>query len=317
MKASMRNDKGSCNHNDRSFSKEKAEHLNKGNVYVFVMENDEWKKVEPGHYELEKREKERYKELFGKHFDSVNQRYREQGHGEKVKTLEQHRKGKHAPIETIFQIGKEGEWKDPKTLITAVDNTLNQMKKTLGNNLEILSMSLHCDEKSIHIHVRWMIMAHDKDGNLVPDKENGLAEAGIELPSPDKKKSKYNNRIIRFTDTMREYWYDEADKVLQPYDKKINRETDPKNRSRRNKKVQEYRAEELGSKIIELEQKYTNLRKNILNKKIELVELIDDYKEALNQATNDYERYRTQKQYTKRLENEIKIIDDFLEKDDF
>lgn len=280
MKASFRNAKGSCNHNDRSFKTEDADHLKEnGQVYAYVMENGKFKQVATGHYLLEYAEKERYKELVGEHFKNVNARYREQGHPEKCRTLRQHWKGKHAPIESIFQIGKEGEFNDVQALRRAVIQTLSQMKKKLGNNIEILSMSIHCEETSVHIHVRWMILAHDKDGNLMPDKENGLCEAGIELPDQTKTKDRDNNRMVNFTDISRNIWYDEVDKVLEPYGIKIDRETDPKNRSRRNKKVQEYRAEQLGKKVIELENRVETLendKKQLVKRIQELTEVKED-----------------------------------------
>lgn len=295
MKASLRNDKGSCNHNDRSFNTDKAEHLKEGSVYVYSMGSDgQWESCPTGHYELDRREKQRYKHLFGQHFDNVNARYREQGHGEKVKSLEHHRKGRYAPIETIFQIGKEGEWQDPNSLLSAVNNTLGKMKQRLGDNMELLSIAIHCDEQSIHVHARWVIVAHDKNGLLVPDKENGLKEANVELPEPDKKSSRDNNRMVAFTDYSRNLWYDEVDKLLAPYEMTIDRETDPKNRSRRNKRVQEHRAEELGRKVEELENELLDMEHKFkrfkVNLKVEFEELIKDFKSAIKQVTNDYDR---------------------------
>lgn len=280
MKASMRNDKGSCNHNDRSFKTADAEHIQGGAVYAWTMDKDgQWQDCPLGQYEMERREKERYKELFGQHFDQVNAKYREQGHGEKCKSLKQHRKGRHAPIEAIFQIGKDGEWTDANALLTAVNGTLADMQDKLGDNMVPLSIAVHCDETSLHAHVRWCIVAHDREGHLMPDKENGLMEAGIDLPQSDQPKSRDNCRLIAFTDWQRDRWYDKVDEQLKEYGLTIDRVTDPKNRSRRNKKTQQHRAEELGERVVALQQQLESVeaaRDRAVARVQELTEAIEE-----------------------------------------
>ena len=65
--------------------------------------------------------------------------------------------------------------------------------------MQILNMAIHHDEQGgLHAHIRRVWNTTDKDGNLTLGQNKALEAAGVELPEPDKKVSRYNNRKMTF-----------------------------------------------------------------------------------------------------------------------
>lgn len=61
-----------------------------------------------------------------------------------------------------------------------------------------LDWALHVDEATPNIHERHVFDAPNKYGEIAPQQDKELELMGIELPYPDKPKSKSNNRKIVF-----------------------------------------------------------------------------------------------------------------------
>lgn len=166
-------------HNDRRFDVENSEHIDaertKMNVYWdcyqgYSLQND---KDEQARFTFTKIEKAYYVEKYSDHVDGQNERNRKARHYDRVKT-----------IDAILENNK-----------TCPEETLLQ----LGN----MDWALHLDEATPHIHERHVFDAVNQYGELCPQQDKALEELGFELPKPNEKKGKYNNRKIVFDEECR------------------------------------------------------------------------------------------------------------------
>ena len=78
-----------------------------------------------------------------------------------------------------------------------------EFNKRYGSHVHILDWALHLDEATPHIHERHVFDALNKYGELCPQQDKALEELGVELPKPNEKKGKYNNRKMVFNDECR------------------------------------------------------------------------------------------------------------------
>ena len=166
-------------HNDRRFDVENSEHIDaertKMNVYWdcyqgYSLPND---KDERARFTFTEIEKAYYVEKYSDHVDGQNERNRKARHYDRVKT-----------IDAILENNK-----------TCPEETLLQ----LGN----MDWALHLDEATPHIHERHVFDAVNQYGELCPQQDKALEELGFELPKPNEKKGKYNNRKMVFDEECR------------------------------------------------------------------------------------------------------------------
>lgn len=166
-------------HNDRRFDVENSEHIDaertKMNVYWdcyqgYSLQND---KDEQARFTFTEIEKAYYVEKYSDHVDGQNERNRKARHYDRVKT-----------IDAILENNK-----------TCPEETLLQ----LGN----MDWALHLDEATPHIHERHVFDAVNQYGELCPQQDKALEELGFELPKPNEKKGKYNNRKMVFDEECR------------------------------------------------------------------------------------------------------------------
>lgn len=166
-------------HNDRRFYVENSEHIDaertKMNVYWdcyqgYSLQND---KDEQARFTFTEIEKAYYVEKYSDHVDGQNERNRKARHYDRVKT-----------IDAILENNK-----------TCPEETLLQ----LGN----MDWALHLDEATPHIHERHVFDAVNQYGELCPQQDKALEELGFELPKPNEKKGKYNNRKMVFDEECR------------------------------------------------------------------------------------------------------------------
>ncbi len=75
---------------------------------------------------------------------------------------------------------------------------LNQLQERYGDHMHILDWVLHLDEGTPHIHERHVFDVVNKYGERQPKQEDALKKMGFELPDPEKKSGKYNNRKMSF-----------------------------------------------------------------------------------------------------------------------
>ena len=205
IKASFINGKGSSVHNDRSYetatTKEKNEVRGKVCIYKGMTFHEAELKF--------------YNEKFSDWLKAKNAIYERNRHKENIKTMEEivrpnkKQKQQYEPTETILQIGKDGENISYEVFKACINDYMKKIIEKYGKNMTILDLAIHKEESSVyHAHLRRVWYAHDKNGNLYPAKDKALEELGIELPHPEKKKDRYNNRTIAQTEEERQIWYD-------------------------------------------------------------------------------------------------------------
>ncbi len=73
-----------------------------------------------------------------------------------------------------------------------------EFNRRYGSHVHILDWALHLDEATPHIHERHVFDAVNRYGELCPQQDKALEELGFELPKPNEKKGKYNNRKMVF-----------------------------------------------------------------------------------------------------------------------
>ena len=162
-----------------------------------------------GQSDLEASEKAFYEKHYRQACDLRNARYIHEGHKDRCKTPEDLWKGRLTrPEELILQVGDmyaHVSAEDLKVLAGEYIQEFNKWNNAHGNHGHILSMSLHTDEKTPHVHIR-RVWDYEKNGVIELGQNKALEAAGILLPEPEKKASRFNNRKMIFDDMMRGKW---------------------------------------------------------------------------------------------------------------
>lgn len=151
-----------------------------------------------------------YNETYSDTLQRINDNYVKDRHPEKQKTMEQYLE-MHRPEASIMQIGNCLDNVDADKLMECVEDYFSweeEWNQAHGRPFESLTVALHVDEATSHIHSLKAWRGKDKHGNIIPNREKALEQAGVELPHPDKKVSRYNNRNVTFTAMCREKWLD-------------------------------------------------------------------------------------------------------------
>lgn len=121
----------------------------------------------------------------------------------------------------------------------------------------IVSCAIHADETSLHAHVRRVFYVKDEQGNLELAQNKALKKMGYELPHPEAKRSKYNNRLQAFTDEMRDFWQD----VIETVDKDIKIDREPNTASQKHLEKLDYQNKASGEKLERLESQMEDAKK--------------------------------------------------------
>ena len=264
MKASYHNGRATkagnvynANHNTKIETREKQKHIDhertlENVVWARDINNPGSKKLirQEGSFDARAYELQFYKDRFGAARERKNAEYIRTGHKSDVRTMEQVINNKKtAPLETIYQIGKEGEHVTPEQLEKVFREFTNWMQKQYGSNMEILDVALHVDEATPHIHARYVFFARDRNGDLDVNQTAAFKELGIERPNPDKKVGKYNNSLMTFTERNREQFYT----ICERNGIEINREVE--NPSQKHLDVLAFKSEALQKENRVLEEK--------------------------------------------------------------
>ena len=271
MKATLESDKcggkNAARHNDRSFDVSKAENIGdiRLDTVTFFPNGGEPKKVPLERRRLEKLEEEYYRSRFGSSLDAQRERHLKARHKDRAEgcTAERYYNSQRTcPTSIIFQIGKEGEYKDRKTFIKALKEAIRAIEE--GNEdarIKVLSIAVHGSETSLHAHMRLSFEVRGKDGWEV-NQEKCLEKLGYKLPDEEKKKGRYNNRKMSWTEQTRQKWYDTIERVDPEI--KIDRTPNPHNpktRGKVNKALKEMN--ELKTLIREVENELRVLQREI------------------------------------------------------
>ena len=212
-----------------------------------------------GGFNATQHEKERYEELFGQGLEARNQRYIATRHKERCRTMSEiYQDLKTAPLESIWQVGNShsdmSREEMRKALIDAWNLTFKELREKYGKNMIPLDAALHMEEKSVHIHYRVVMGATDSYGYFMPNQTQALKEMGFERPDPTKKKDRYNNPLISFTDTIREVFYQNCERCGLQIDREVQ------NYSRRQMSILEYKCQQLRTELEEAQQQAEKYR---------------------------------------------------------
>ena len=216
---------GSAKHNDRSFLQQQDD----GNRYWCLYNSRDFEMAERYYYRT----------TYADALQATNDRYRQQRHPERCKTLEQLYHGRHTkPEEIILQIGDISDAETVKGIFLEclVDylKRLEKWNEKHGKPMQILNIAVHFDESSPHAHMRRVWEYTDKNGYKRLGQNAALKAAGIDLPNPGEKEGRYNNRKMVFDAFSRSLWQD----VCRSHGLSI--ETEPR-QGLRHKSVRDYK----------------------------------------------------------------------------
>lgn len=188
-------------HNDRSFNISHAEHIDPERVRNNRYWNWTGKEIT-----FEAAEIAFYEKHIRKHLDAQNARYEAQRHAERAKTMDEYRRSPQTcPEEVILQIGKRGDTIPADMMARIIQEQINWEQQQFPG-VKVLDVALHMDEQGApHIHERRAWVYTDKDGNLAISQNKSLEQMGVELPNPDKPRSRFNNRKQTFSRMCREH----------------------------------------------------------------------------------------------------------------
>ena len=222
-----------------------------------------------------------YKIHYQDYVEGQNARNLKNHHPERNRTTDDIRTHKKTcPEETIYQIGTKDDYVDPDVLLTIVTEFITELSDRFGEHFHLLNWSLHLDESTPHIHERHVFDCKNAYGEIFPQQEKALETLGFELPNPEKKAGRFNNRKMAFDATCRILLFDICKKHG------LELEEEPSHGGREYLEKQDY---------IRMKQK-----KDIAS----LEESIQSQIEVVNQKK--YEVFEQEVQYK---ENSIKIID--------
>lgn len=189
-------------HNDRNFNINHAEHIDPERV----KNNRYWNWTGNPKTTFEAAEIAFYEKHISAHLEAQNARYRAQRHAERAKTMDEYRKSPQTcPEEVILQIGKMGDTIPADMMARIIQEQINWEQQQFPG-VKVLDVALHMDEQGApHIHERRAWVYTDKDGNFAISQNRSLEQMGVELPNPNKPRSRFNNRKMTFSRMCREH----------------------------------------------------------------------------------------------------------------
>ena len=202
-------------HNDRRFDPEHSEHIDnervRQNIYWdcyqgYTTMADRGKE---DNFSFNQIEMAYYVDHYSDYVINQNKRHEKARHPDRCKGVEDVLKNKKTcPEESIYQLGTIDEHASVETLVLVFDEFKKEFDERFGSNVHIIDWSLHMDEATPHIHERHVFDATNRYGEIEPKQEAALEELGFELPNPEKKRSKTNNRKVVFYSACRTMFLD-------------------------------------------------------------------------------------------------------------
>lgn len=202
MKTTFRGGRiGSAAHNDRSYPGGRRTE----EVRILVRDGNRGRAL--GSTErLEDLEMKFYRERYKASTEAQNARNRAARHPERCKTTDDLYRGcRTKPLEIILQIGNRCDHPDPEIFTRALNSFTSVFREKYGGNCQMLSMSLHGDETTPHVHLRVIFDIPGKNGPII-NQAQALRQMGVPLPDPTRPESRYNCRLQTWTEDCRELW---------------------------------------------------------------------------------------------------------------
>lgn len=203
---------GSARHNDRSFLAGRSEAWRQEHAPHIDPERTDDNVVWTwdGQTDVEASERAWYAQEYQRAQEATNARYAREGHSDRCKSTDQLYEGRLTrPEEMILQVGTQADGIDPAEFAQAVDRYLDKLDEwdtAHGGHMHILSIALHVDESSPHLHIRRVWDYTDRDGLCRLGQAKALQAAGVPLPDPNKPTGRFNNRKMTFDSMARNWW---------------------------------------------------------------------------------------------------------------
>ena len=260
-----------ANHNTNKKTRAGQNHIDHEQTeknLLYRIENNKLIRCES--YDAIEFEKKRYKELFLESLEAKNERYRQQRHKERCRSIDDlYRDPKKCPFEMILQIGnaKDGMSQEEKAELSRNVNLefIREMYRLYGKNLIPLNCSGHHDEACVHWHYRAVFVYKGKDG-LEPNQTKALESLGIERPDKDRPIGRNNNPLMTFTAEARELYYE----ICERYGLEIDREV--QNPSQKHRETLEYKCQQLGQKADKEADRYNENKRRADKEEIRAVQ---------------------------------------------
>ena len=208
-------------HNDRRFDINNSDHIDKDRAnqnvywdcyqgYHFPKDRGQEDKIV---YSFEQIEKAYYSERYDDFCEGQHERNRKTGHSDRDRTTEDLRLDKKTcPEESLIQIGTMEQSVPPDVLAQIAAEFFEEFQRRFGEYIHILDWSLHLDESTPHIHERHVFDCENRYGEIAPQQEKALEALGFDLPHPDQKQGKLNNRKMTFDAACRAMLFDICEK---------------------------------------------------------------------------------------------------------
>jgi len=103
-----------------------------------------------------------------------------------------------------------------------------ELERRFGEHIHVIDWALHLDEATPHIHERHVFDYVNRYGEVEPKQEKALEALGFELPDPEKKQGRTNNRKMVFDAVCRVILFD----ICRKHGLAVEEEPDPGNRGR-------------------------------------------------------------------------------------
>jgi hypothetical protein len=255
-------------HNDRNFDLDHADHIDKtktkDNIYINYLTQKVYSHSEKIENEIESfsdSELKFYEENFGNFIKKRNEKNKKNNNysriadAKKIKTME-----RYAPEEVIFQIGNQDNFsnEDFNKFLNVYNDFIDWYKEEYPD-IKLLNAGIHVDETTPHIHLRQVYTAYDKDGDLFPSQTDCLKNMGIKRPDPTKKKTKYNNPKVTFSQRNRNKLLE----LCEEYGLEI--ETEPLYGGKKHQEKNDYIVKKQEAEKQELSENNYNLRAENIN----------------------------------------------------
>lgn len=237
MRVTNRQAKGTSKHNFREFDLKKANHINndltQNNQYLWQSKNTTTNKLAGIHFSVqhelsEIRDNLRnqdnknkfdkltksqqlelvvYNRLFKNTIKNQNDRHISTRHYDKQRDIiDYYTNSKTEPTECILQIGNKDNHVSSSQLWDIYNDYVKEHNKRFGSQIMIINSSLHVEETTPHIHERKVFISHNNHNELCSNKSSCLKDLGFNLPSPNKKEGRYNNRLMEYSKVCRDLW---------------------------------------------------------------------------------------------------------------
>ena len=106
-----------------------------------------------------------------------------------------------------------------ETLAKISVELMQQIEEKYGEHVHIIDWALHLDEATPHIHERHVFDCENSYGEKCPQQEKALEILGFDLPNPEKKKGRNNNRKMSFDAECRKMFFEICEKYGLQLDK--------------------------------------------------------------------------------------------------